>query len=316
MVNIAYLGNFRFPWCTEVHVTRTLEQMGHTVARLQEDRTKPAEVEEAGRLVDLVLYTRTWGMPSELIDVWERLAKAGTITASFHLDLYVGLHREYQLDADPFWRTAHCFTPDGDPASQIEWDRRGINHHWSPPAVVRDECYLAEPHHRFEADVAFVGSVDYHGEWPYRRELIDWLSATYGNRFKRWGGGNTVRGPHLNVLYATTKIVVGDSLVPGFTKPWYWSDRPYETIGRGGFLIMPYIEGLDTHFTDGEHLLFYEFGDFEQLRGLIDDYLAFDDRREQIRRAGQAHVRAHHTYTHRMRDLLTTLGFEPGRIDE
>jgi SAM-dependent methyltransferase len=116
-----------------------------------------------------------------------------------------------------------------------------------------------------------------------------------------------MRGRDLNDLLASAKVVVGDSLCVDFKKAYYTSDRPYEVAGRGGFQIFPYIKGLDEEFVDGETIVFYEFGNFGQLREKIDYYLAHDEQRERIRAAGQAWVREHATYHDRMRQLLDTV---------
>lgn len=315
-MRIAYIGNFRYPYTTETHIARTFETLGVSVIRLQEDRTRIEEiaaVKDQG--VSLVLYTRTWSYGPQLTDVWRDLEAAGIITASYHLDLYLGLNREAGLGDDPFWTTQHVFTPDGDPESAVQFERLGINHHWMPPAIVEDESYVGTAIASFAQDVAFVGMADrYHTEWPYRMELINWLRGTYGSRFWRVGHGGDhgiVRGPHLNDLYASVKVVVGDSLCPGFAKSGYWTDRPYETVGRGGFLIMPRVPGLEEHFTDGEHLRFYDYDDFDMLKNLIDEYLDDPRERDRIRRSGQAHVAANHTYRQRLTKTLEILELQP-----
>jgi hypothetical protein len=310
-LKIVYLGNSRFPWTTETHLARTLEQMGHRVQFLQEDHYTIGQIHRAARGSDLVIYQRTWGKGAGLTDVWRDLESRGTVTASYHLDLYVGLEREATLVGDPFWSTQYVFTPDGDPASQPVFDRLGINHHWLPPAIVADEIGPGKIEERFAHDVIFVGSYHYHREWPYRAQLIDWLTETYGDRFRRYGSGaEVIRGAQLNSLVTSAKVVVGDSLCPGFTKPYYTSDRPFETIGRGGFLIMPWIRGLDEMFADRRHLVFYTYGDFDELRAQIDYYLDTPHERDRIREAGRAHVAEHHTYTHRLTEALKIMGFD------
>lgn len=147
-----------------------------------------------------------------------------------------------------------------------------------------------------------------HKEWPYRGQLIKFLRDIYGDRFKKFGWPQeTVRNERLNSLYANSEVVVGDSLCLDFKKPYYWSDRPYETIGRGGFLIMPYITGLDEEFTDGETIVFYEYGNFDQLRDKIDYYLSHDEEREKIRKAGFEYVKAHATYTQRLAQMMNII---------
>lgn len=311
-MRLAYVGNFRFPYCTEIHLAWTFEHLGVQVVRLQEDRMTPETIEAAAldAEVDAVVYTMTPpGLPHTLTDVWRRLEGRGIVTTSYHLDLYLGLRRASTLtNGDPFWTTSVVFTPDGDPASAETFEKYGIDHRWQPPAIVEYECHPGTPLASYAHDVVFVGSEHYHEEWPHRPELIRFLRGRYGPRFRRYGvGTQVIRGPHLNDLYASAKVVVGDSLCPGYTHANYWSDRCYETLGRGGFLLHPRVPGLEAHLTDREHLVFYDYGDFDALGMLIDEYLERPDERARIAEAGQRHVAEHHTYTHRVRDILPLL---------
>jgi hypothetical protein len=156
--------------------------------------------------------------------------------------------------------------------------------------------------------VAFVGSgAGYHDEWPHRQELLAFLRDTYGDRFAKFGGpeGPTIRGRDLNDLYASAKVVVGDTLALKGRRTAYWSDRVYETIGRGGFLIMPRISKLVEEIPD---LPTFEFGDFGELAIHVDYWLAHPEKREALRAKLQAHVREHCTYTQRSRELLEVVG--------
>jgi FkbM family methyltransferase len=320
---IAYVGNFGPRHSTENHVKLSLEALGHRVVPVQEDALHAGTAgrgdigwpELAGAIqdegADLLLWTRTWQhvRPEEQDTALEAVRAAGIPSASYHLDLYLGLDREEQIGREAFWRTDVVCTADGALADDEWWSRFGVRHRWVRPGVLAAECVPGTPQPQWAADGAFVGScVRYHEEWPYRRQLVQWLQRTYGSRqAKLWPqrGRPAVRNEELD-LYASTKVVVGDSLCIGFDRPRYWSDRVYETIGRGGFLVMPHIEGLSDEFTDGEHLRYYTFGDFGELRALIDYYVdpAHDDERRAIAAAGQAHVRENCTYTHRVAELL------------
>ncbi|QOR55440.1 MAG: hypothetical protein SHS37scaffold145_91 [Phage 71_18] len=315
---VAYVGNFAPSWSTENHVKLSLEEHGVLVVPFQESElhagtdggwlTLADRAAAAG--ADMLLWTRTWQheRPEEQDAALVAVRAAGIPSASYHLDLYVGLDREEQIGREAFWRTDVVCTADG-ALSDEEWASRfGVNHRWVRPGVLRAECVPGTPNARlYGADVAFVGSFGhYHAEWPYRQQLVTWLQRTYGRRFGRWprGAGRRIHSQALNDLYASVKVVVGDSLCLGFDRPRYWSDRVYETVGRGGFLIHPRIEGLTDEFVDGEHLRLYTFGDYAELRGLIDYYVRHDDERQAIAAAGQAHVREHCSYTNRVADML------------
>lgn len=331
-MKIAYLGNFSQAHCTEVHIKATLLDLGHHPIQLQEDALTPEELynEIVAIDPDLFLYTRTWG-ETLTPEILEKIKKLNIPTASYHLDLYVGLSRKYLhkgksidevLQTDPFWRTDFVFTPDGDPNSAEVFKRNGVNHHYIKPGVFKPECYMVipealkniitdEPDLKFE--VVFVGGGDTpggphaygHPEWNYRNELIQWLRDTYGQRFTKFGHPQeTIRNEALNQLYADTKVVVGDSVCLDFNHTYYWSDRVYETIGRGGFLIHPYIKGLEEEFTDGETIVFYQYGDFDELKEKIDYYREHDEERERIRKAGHEFVKNNATYHDRLKRAL------------
>lgn len=311
-MKIAYVGNFKHPHCTEVHIAGTLRDLRHDVVELQEDEVKPYELIKRVGNADLFLFTRTWGDLVTLNHL-KQLKEKGIPTASYHLDLYVGLKRgnATALDTDPFWRTDYVFTPDGDPESQKVFETHGINHHYIKPGVFKNQCYLAEPEPAFAHDVVFVGggSQYNHDEWPYRKQLVEWLQNTYGDRYGKYGYPEpTIRNHQLNQLYASAKVVVGDSLCLGFNKPYYWSDRVYETMGRGGFIIHPYIHGMEEEFADGENIVFYEYGNFDQLKEKIDYYLQNDEERLAIRNAGHKYVRENCTYHNRLTQALGIIG--------
>lgn len=328
-MKILYIGNFTQKHCTEVHLAATLRDLGHEVIEHQEGTEGTIPNDALNSKPDMVLWTRTWRgyVTNEFLEYCKSI---NLKTVSYHLDLYVGLKREDGLDDDPFWRTDFVFTPDGDPKSAKVFDIKGINHFYIPPGVYKPECTYGTPRDQFKYDVIFVGGGrTYHPEdWPYRMKLLNWLEKTYGDRYKKYGfpEGPTIRNEELNDLYASAKVVVGDSLCKGFTHENYWSDRVFETTGRGGFIIHPYIKGLEDAFKLGgtttksgarfnteqlwsmdTELIVYDFDDFEGLRRRIDYFIANDDVREIIRKKGHERTRRDHTYHQRMIEMLKTV---------
>lgn len=317
-LKIAVLGNHSVPYSTESELDWTIEHLGHKVIKFQEngDTTTDAITQiciEEG--IDLFIYIHThgWQLKGYLSELGmiNKLGDNGIITCSFHLDRYWGLnrldHRETRVGEHPFWKTDFVFTADG--GNQERFRERGINHYWLPPAVVERDCYFGSPRPDLITEVAFVGSESYHPEYPQRGELIQWLRETYGDRFRRFAGDvdppGTMRGADLNDLYASIKVVVGDSCFAG--APYYWSDRVPETLGRGGFLIHPRVKGLDI-----PGLVTHEPGDYEKLKKMIDYYLAHDKERTTMRNRGFDEVKAKHTYTNRLNKMLRVMGFING----
>lgn len=302
---ILYVGNFKPWWSTENHIAKTLEKLGHTVERRQEDEIAHDALWPIN--IDVFLWTRTWPnfISNKVLDFYK---SKNIPTLSFHLDLYFGLQRDGGLGEDSFWATDYVFSPDG--GHDEEFKKLGINHYYLRAGVLEDECYIHPDYDpkRFDNNIIFVGSYGYHPEHTYRQKLIDWLRSNYPNNFKlyspQFNNGQQIRGDDLNRLYAKSKIVIGDSLNVGFKQKYYTSDRLYETPGRGGVLIHPWSEGVDESYENGEEMIFYTYGNFNQLAGLIKGYLADDEARENIRMRGHERTKKEHTYTQRVQEML------------
>lgn len=324
---VGYVGNFRPAHSTENHISAALRAHGHMVVPFQEDTI---DWQQLGALAadagcDWVMWTRTWHLPSHngtqwatQLDALDDLRRRGIPTVGYHLDRWWGLDREHQIRDEPFFRVDLMVTADG--GHDDDWVAAGVNHRWMPPAVWgREAAQPGVPRPEFARDVVFVGSWQrYHPEWGYRLKLTRWLTAEYGRHGKLgiWPQGKAVRGQDLADLYVSAGVVIGDScLAPardGRPIRRYWSDRIPETLGRGGFLIHPMVEGLDEHYQPDEHLVTYEITnpetpDFGTLRNLITGYLLDPAERARVATAGRAHVLEHHTYEVRMGQLVKLL---------
>jgi hypothetical protein len=312
LAKIVFLGNFRVDYSSETHHSNTLESMGHKVIRMQESEAKSEEILKNAIDSDLFIWIHThgWRTPGkyEMGQVLRTLADYNIPTMTYHLDLWFGLQRQKDLNNHPVYKYInHFFTVD---KKMADWfnEKTNVKGHYIPAGVYDKECIIKEV--ELKNDVIFVGSKKYHPEWQYRPQLIDWLTETYKDRFSHYGNGGlpSIRGTKLNKLYWATKIVVGDTLCINFKYPDYWSDRVYETMGRGGFIIHPYISGMEREFEDKKHLVFYEYGNFNQLKELIDYYLEHDEEREAIRKAGHQLVKNKYTYKNRWAAILKELG--------
>lgn len=319
-LTIAYVGNFGPEHSTENHVRQAAERVGHTVVPLQENTVDTWAALAAMRPADapdLLLWTRTgWPWPEMTgwsweeaqtvqADVLDHMADLGVPTVGFHLDRWWGLDRAHQVLEEQFFRCDLVVTADG--GHPDHWADAGVAHLWLPPGVLLAECerpVSARPPR--VPPVVWVGSWQhYHPEWrDYRVELITRLRRRYRNRMGVYPrGGRGLRGAALTDLYGAARVVVGDScLAGGATR--YWSDRIPETLGRGGLLVHPEVDGLAEHFTPDVHLLTYPLGDWAALFDRIDWALANPDAAQAIRDAGRAHVMAHHTYEVRVGQVL------------
>lgn len=83
---------------------------------------------------------------------------------------------------------------------------------------------------------------------------------------------------------------------------WGGNLRLFEACGVGAFQIADDRPAVREWFEPGRHLVTYR--DPAHLRELVGSYLGRDGERERIARAGREHVLAHHTYGHRMAELV------------
>lgn len=314
-MKIAYVSNIKNlasdgkPFNSEWHVGETLRKLGHHIEYIQEDEilfgSLPARVNGS----DLFLWTRTW--PNKVLEADLKAIEAmGIPTVSFHLDLYSNIARNGGIGEDAFWKTQYVFSPEGSPEAKEIFKLHGINQFYLPAGVFEPECYIADPAPEFQHEVVFVGGGKQyaHREWGYRGELVTFLENNYKGRFVKYGWPErSIRGEELNKLYSSSKIVIGDSLNKDFVDSYYYSDRAFETTGRGGFLIHPYIPGITDHFVDRKEIVLYSYGNWAQLENLINYYLEHDEEREAIRRAGHERTKSSSTYTHRMQTMLNVL---------
>lgn len=353
-MRVIQIGNFRPPHSTENHLLAAMRTWGWEVTPLQEDdlATFPRLAHNSMESLwtelakpDFVLWTRTGWDWSRLHDGHSypggrvqanadqhgflRSARwLGVPVVGYHLDIWHGLPRVREVDNEPFFHVPLLITADG--GHEDEWTVNGINHVWFPPAVLASECEPGMYRDEYRSKIAFVGSWQggYHPESAHRHELVAWLKKNFRRDCRFWPaeGQPAVRGSNLRDLYASVDVVVGDSCFVGTGLANYWSDRIPETVGRGGFLLHPYVPGLEKHFTmmdfgtsgpdsqrlahevgKWEHFGTWTAGKWDQLGTAIEWALTHPEERGCIRNAGRRHVLEHHTYERRMQQLAELL---------
>ena len=282
-MHITVIGTVNQDYTTAWHYAAAFEQLGLGVERVPTDRSW------TGIEVD--------GLYSEL-----RVGRVAEISVRVGID-------------------DHVFSDDGDwaadpgplPRDRVHWLRSGTH----GPEAHDSEAY---PPWVPQWDVAFVGSAPgAHPEWAAQRAaLVEHLREWFGERFLHFGPGGVgltddsqnyhteIRGHWLNRLYRSVPIVVGDSTLVD-RDGRYWSDRCYETWGRGGFLIHPGVTALQMEIGryPGSR---WDVGDWDALGAEIDYWLTHPAEREEERRVMQERIRTRCTYADRARELLDMLG--------
>lgn len=314
-MRVTFYGNHSVSYSSESHHCASLEELGCEVVRLQEPKVPALDIMAEAVKSDLFVWIKTHGWDTPGIDqVIDTVKHVGVPVISYHLDAYRQIpDRWARYRADPYMQSLDWFfTVDQCLADWLN-ENTAVKGVYLPPGVYGAECYISTRPSPYANDVVFCGSKGYHTDYPMRGQLIDWLRTTYGTRFTHVGGDGdtgTIRGHDLNAVYANSKVIVGDSFICDPYYPGkYWSDRVPETLGRGGFLLHPWVIGLDEQFTHNKHLIMYEHGNFDGLKGIIDTYL--DDSnaaaRERIRLAGHEYVKTTATYKHRWQTILDTV---------
>jgi glycosyltransferase involved in cell wall biosynthesis len=301
----AFIGKFRRLY-DEEGKARSLEEEGVEVKRFDETTFNKYSPNDLTTLLeykpDVVFFTKL-RVPraQELIDECKR---RGIKTVCWMPDLYFGLQREQEvLNKTPMFRADYVFSPDG--GNQKKFEECGVKHHLMRQAIFKDSCELRKEEKKY--DVLFVGTLGPEHGSP-RAKLLKFLEIEYGNRFYWAGrtGPHEIRNDSLTKLISESKIVIGDCV---YSKN-YWSNRIYETLGRGGFLIHPNIPGLEDEFEHGKHLLTFEYGNLTELKSTIEEALHDDFSREIIRENGMKHVKKNHTLRNRAHQVLEVLNNE------
>lgn len=102
-------------------------------------------------------------------------------------------------------------------------------------------------------------------------------------------------------IYGTSKIVVDINWE--HIKSDGVSVRPFEVTASGACLLSDLVKS-DIHNLYQEDKEFISFGSAEELRDKVKYYLAHDDERELIARAGYNKTVVAHTYTNRMKQMF------------
>lgn len=298
-MRIYYIGNFTKIWHEEC-IAKSFEELGCEVIRRQENEWTPQALTKdiLSERPDFVLFVKlkVAGNAGEQTKMIKDL-KGEVLTVCWLFDPYIGYIREYSVAWQPYFKADRVFTTDG--GVDEKWKEYGINHTLLRQGIYEPEAYMKPGEKKY--DVIFVGSQN--DQYPYRDEVIKFLKNNYDFHWFGRANSDAVRSHALNELYGQSKIAIDISVY----KPSYWSNRFYETLGRGGFLISNMIGGLEEEFTPFKHLAVYTKGNFEQLKQVIDYYLEHDKEREAIRLAGFNHVKNNFTYKQRCQKLLEHL---------
>ena len=142
-------------------------------------------------------------------------------------------------------------------------------------------------------DVGFVGHASARDQ---RGQLLGALAERFAlNDYQR-----QYSREEMVIVYNQSKIVFNHAIRDDVNM------RVFEAMACGALLVTNRIgNGLLDLFQEGKHLVIYKTQD--ELVERVAYYLAHDDERQAIARAGQAEVLAHHSYQQRAEKILSVV---------
>jgi len=314
-MKIAFIGKFKKIYDEEGKAL-SLEKLGHEVIRFDENLFNQGF--QAGwnnntdSLIsykpDVLIYTKL-RVPGALQLV--KKAKENNILAVSWFPDMCNVGRWENTAFNINWDTkdiSQCplansdlvLLPDG--LNQKDWRSLGINQHCVRQGIYHEACFIGDKIENFDKDIIFIGTVN-NGFYKHRIPLVNFLAEKYKDKFLHIGGQNPyeVRDKQLNDVIKSSKIVVGDSV----SVPYYWSNRIYETVGRGGFFLHPDVKGIDKEYEVGYHFDIYK--NLEELGSKIDSYLKDSKLRNKISKEGMKHTLKNHTLLNRSNQVVNII---------
>jgi spore maturation protein CgeB len=331
------------------HTVAALESLGHRVSWLDQSahqasydqfascRDPRQRLTMQSRFADLLslgVMTNLADDPPDLVlalaqaplnlAVLEHLRKKKFITAMWFVENYRHLTYWQQLAGGyDYWFViqqkpcVEALTRAG--ARQVNYLPMAAN-----PAVHRPMQLTETEQAEYGADVSFVGA----GYANRRTVLPGWLSQDWS--FKLWGnewesadgldsvlqrGGARIDTETCLKVFNATSVnlnlhsCAGDGLDPegDFVNP-----RTFELAACGAFQLVDERSLFPELFAPQEMV---RFKAVDEVPSLIRTWLADPSGRREIAAAARCRVLAHHTYAHRMRELLAMIGMhQPDRI--
>jgi spore maturation protein CgeB len=172
---------------------------------------------------------------------------------------------------------------------------------------------------KYGCDVCFVGS-GWAGLYPFRRQLLEqlidhnlgiwgpgWETLSPLSPLKKYIRGGEIKPRDWVKIFSASKIVFHSHYRdPSGKIPCYQAaPRVYEALACGAFLVVDKQPDVLRLFKPGEDLAVFD--DAEELRSLVTYYLQNPKEAEKIARRGKKKALAHHTYRHRIKEILDTV---------
>lgn len=165
------------------------------------------------------------------------------------------------------------------------------------------EEYVQIPKSKEQFDVVFLGNC-YSSFRQAMGEMLRYNKNRKTGLFGKWpshlktDGQNQYDFAQGDAIYRSSKIAIGDNQFP--KSLGYTSNRLFQALHSGVFLLQQNVPGI-TEFLgleDGVHLA--QWKDLDDLNAKIDYWLAHDEERDEIARAGKVFIDRWHSFKNRV----------------
>lgn len=294
-MRITYVAKHGNPFSNddEGAIAYALSALGHEVTCIHERRS----VTTLEQAADLVLFHKLEDVP-----LLVELGKRNTPRVFWYFDLvnWPDPSLEPRNLGRRQWMTRtlrHAdlgFCTDGDWVNQdmtgkLVWLTQGADERLMPLRQTKP------PRVRIPILFTGIGTKAGAGREAFVRDVM----AKYGIMFKHVSRG--VYGGKLKTITEAADVVLAPDCP---VTDNYWSNRVYNALGFGAFLLHPYCSRLETQYPVDE-LQYYT--DRESLFSLIDHYLRNEEDRTRRAIACYHRTAREHTYRHRCQTLLQTV---------
>lgn len=331
-----------------VHISDTLEQMGHKVYRfepgikinknantlvkrwgqakstcydlakhfssVQQVITGKLESFIEGKKIDLTIVIHDFLLPSE-VDLLRKKTKSPVVL--WFPDAISRFERAYFLNAkydalffkDPY--IAHILAnTTAKPAYYLPECCNPLKH---GPSILTSEDF-----HKYACDIVIAGTLNTNRVAVFEH-LLNYDVKIWGPSPSRWLNYSVVMSMVQNEYLAyeekakafqAAKIVL-NNLYPG--EIWGLNCRAFESTGAGGFLLVDWRPCVSQLFKDGDEIV--TFRSLSEMKEKIDYYLTHEKERSIIARKGMERTLLEHTYRNRLDCLLNTVFYGKAGFD-
>jgi glycosyltransferase involved in cell wall biosynthesis len=172
----------------------------------------------------------------------------------------------------------------------------------TPPAHICDQTCYSQRMAAKKYEAAFVGTL-YPKRIEFLNKLLPLLSDVdfYANGVTVRDLGGECQREWAELLVKNIRQIKIHVALPSNNMNMMVS-RPFETLACGTFLVT--YDTKDNPFRDRVHCRTYDPENPQELADLIRYYMAHEDEREAIARAGCEEVRTHYSLSQRLREVL------------